>query len=87
MKASLADAPLVKIQGVADLSPDLKRQSLPIWFDAKIQFEPDGSFEITEFLPTYGQVQGALNDRLFSLYRFALRRALSANMKRLVGVS
>jgi len=86
-RSLLQDEPLVKIQGTADLSPDMASKPMPIWFDAKIQFSKDGSFEIVEFLPTYGQVANRLNDSLFRIYKVALTRALSSNLKRLVGVS
>jgi len=83
----MADEPLLKFQGVADLSPDLTQKELPVWFDAQVQVFKDGSFELLDFEPTYGSVDNYLNKRLFEIYKFALRRSLKLNMKKLLGVS
>ena len=86
-RSLIADEPLLKFQGVADLSPDMKRKELPVWFDAEVQVFKDGNFEVVSFDPTYGSVDNYLNQRLFEIYKFALRRALKLNMKKLLGVS
>ena len=86
-RAHMADEPLLKFQGIADLSPDMKQKELPVWFDAEVQVFKDGEFELVSFEPTYGSVDNYLNKRLFEIYKFALRRALKLNIKKLLGVS
>ena len=86
-RSKIVDEPLLRFQGVADLSPDLKQKELPIWFDAEVQVRKDGTFDLLTFEPTYGSVDNYLNKRLFEIYKFALRRAIKLNMKNLLGVS
>ncbi len=79
--------PVVVVQGVVDLNPDLRKKSLPLWFDAEVQIRADRSVEIQSFGPTYGSVQGArVSDRLTAIYEHALLRGIRDTNLKILGV-
>lgn len=82
----LEDEPLLLVQGVADLNPDPRKQTLPLWFDAEVQLFEDGTAEIVSFGPTYGSIHGAgIEDQLTGVYQHAFSRALVDTKLKILG--
>lgn len=85
---SLTEEPRVVVQGVIDLSPFAEKLTLPLWFDADLQLWADGTFEVIQFGPTYGTIQGSqeVRDQLIGLYRHAFMSALLDSNLKMIGV-
>ena len=82
----LEDEPLLVVQGVADLNPDPRQQTLPLWFDAEVQVFSDGTTEIISFGPTYGSIHGAgIEEQLTGIYQHAFSRALVDTKLKILG--
>lgn len=86
---SLTEEPRVVVQGVVDLSPFAEKLTLPLWFDADLQLWSDGTFEVIEFGPTYGTIQGSeeVREQLIALYRHAFMSALLTSKLKIIGVA
>lgn len=84
----ISEEPIVVIQGAIDLSPYAEKLTLPMWFDAELQIWTDGTFELLQFEPTYGTIQGSddVRAQLVNIYQHGLLSALLESKLKILGV-